>query len=157
LTDSVFNGFFNIVGKIFNGVLRFQAGRPREKVSDDVVVALDAMERRTALFNVQSPANNAFGVEVCVSEIFVVGVDVDFCAEKCCAEFFQGSDNGEQFFFNCCVISLRVGKFARIVSDGPVVLHNNCAELTFGSVGVNMKWQVVIWKCEAGVSNNERL
>ena len=44
-------------------------------------------------FNAKVPVDDTLSIQVLVSEIFVISVDVNFCAEKCSATFFEDSND----------------------------------------------------------------
>jgi hypothetical protein len=65
------------------------------------------MKLRSEFFKLKLPTEDAFGVEVGIGEILMIGVNVDLCTEEeHSPKFFAGYNNGQELFFHGCIIVL---------------------------------------------------
>ena len=77
-------------------------------------------------------------------DIFVICVDVDFCAKKHGTKFFECFDNGKEFFFDGCAVFLSFVELASVECPGLVILFDCGTKLKIGGIRLDVKGFVVI-------------
>ena len=98
-------------------------------------------------FEEKAPAENTLcggAAAELVCEVLVISVDMENGTKKNRSKFFERFDDGEGFFFDCCVILLSRVEFPCIESDRVVILFDDGAKLEIRCFGFDVKWLVMI-------------
>ena len=98
----------------------------RQGIRERVVIARNVMKGRMKVFKEEVPTENALAVKRSVSQILMIGRHVKVMTTKQHrAKFFEGFDDGKDFFLHGGIVALRSVELATIESNWAIVLNDD--------------------------------